>query len=231
MPIRCLLALILGLAFSVSVRADEPVKVSYYKDVRPVFQQYCNGCHQPAKPLGGYVMTSHADLFKPGERGKPGVVPKKPAESYIVEQIKVHDNGKSEMPRNRDPLSPIHIKLITDWISQGATDDTPVSAKAAVVDAANPPRYSAPPVITSLAFSTDGAQIAVTGYHEILLYDTDKLSLQSRLIGISERVQSLAYSPDGKKLAAVGGAPGRFGEVQVWSPEGEKLLMSAPVTY
>ena len=26
-------------------------KVSYYKDVRPIFQQHCQGCHQPAKPL------------------------------------------------------------------------------------------------------------------------------------------------------------------------------------
>jgi WD40 repeat protein len=65
----------------------------------------------------------------------------------------------------------------------------------------------------------------------VLLYDTDKYQLASRLIGISERVQSIAYSPDGKKLAVVGGAPGRFGEVQVWNPEMEKLLLSVPVTF
>ena len=65
----------------------------------------------------------------------------------------------------------------------------------------------------------------------MLLYDTEKYALQSRLIGISERVQSVAFSPDGKKLAAVGGAPGRFGEVQVWDPTKEKLLVSAPVTF
>jgi WD40 repeat protein len=65
----------------------------------------------------------------------------------------------------------------------------------------------------------------------VLLYDTTKYGLKSRLIGISERVQAVAYSPDGKKLAAVGGAPGRYGEVQVWNPENEKLLVSAPVTF
>jgi shikimate dehydrogenase len=42
-------------------------------------------------------------------------------------------------------------------------------------------------------------------------------------------VLSVAFSPDGKKLAAVGGAPGRFGEVQVWEWEREKLLISAPL--
>jgi WD40 repeat protein/mono/diheme cytochrome c family protein len=231
MRIRFALAPVIALALPVAARAEEPARVSYYKDVRPILQQHCNGCHQPAKPLGGYVTTSHADLLKVGERGKPGVVAGKPAESYLVDQIKAADNGKAEMPKNREPLNVIQLKLITDWIQQGAADDTPASARAVAVDAANPPKYSAPPVVTALAFSPDGSRLAVTGYHEILLYDTEKYELKARLIGISERVQSLAFSPDGRKLAAVGGAPGRFGEVQIWSPETEKLLVSAPVTF
>lgn len=231
MRIRFALVALLPLALPVAASAEDPAKVSYYKDVRPVLQQHCNGCHQPAKPLGGYVTTDHASLVKPGERGKVGVVAGKPAESYLVEQIKVHDNGKAEMPKNREPLAVAQIKLITDWIAQGAADDTPASARAVAVDAANPPKYSAPPVVTALSYSADGTRLAVTGYHEILLYDTSSYELKSRLIGISERVQALAYSPDGKKLAAVGGAPGRFGEVQVWNPEEEKLLVSAPVTF
>jgi mono/diheme cytochrome c family protein len=232
MSIRVLfLACFATIPVSARAGADEPAKVSYYKDVRPIFQQHCNGCHQPAKPQGGFVMTSHADLFKAGERGKIGVVAGKPGSSYLLEQLKVQENGKAEMPKGRDPLNPILIKTITDWIEQGAIDDTPASAKAVTVDAAHPPKYSAPPVVTSLAFAPDGKTLAVTGYHEILLYDTEKYALRSRLIGISERVQSIAFSPDGKKLAAVGGAPGRYGEVQIWNPENEKLLISAPLTF
>jgi WD40 repeat protein len=64
-----------------------------------------------------------------------------------------------------------------------------------------------------------------------LLYDAETLQLEKRLIGISERIQSLAFSPQGDKLAAVGGAPGRFGEVQVWDHRKGKLLLSAPYTY
>ena len=48
--------------------------VSYYRDVRPIFQQHCQGCHQPAKPLGGYVMTTFAGLLQAGDGGKAGVV-------------------------------------------------------------------------------------------------------------------------------------------------------------
>jgi len=232
MRIRFALVCLTPLALVPVSRADDPpAKVSYYKDVRPIMQQHCNGCHQPAKPLGGYVTTEHAALMKAGEREKAGVVPGKPEKSYLVEQIKVHSNGRAEMPKNRDPLTAAQIKTVFDWVTQGATDDTPASARAVAVDAQNPPKYSAPPVVTALSFSGDGKFVAVTGYHEILIYETEKFTLKSRLIGISERVQALAYSPDGKKLAAVGGAPGRFGEVQVWNPETEKLLVSAPVTF
>ena len=36
----------------------EPETASYYKDVRPVLVQNCQGCHQPAKAMGEFVLTS-----------------------------------------------------------------------------------------------------------------------------------------------------------------------------
>ena len=42
-------------------------QVSYYKQIRPIFQAHCQGCHQPAKSGGDYVMTSFARLLKGGE--------------------------------------------------------------------------------------------------------------------------------------------------------------------
>ena len=39
-------------------------KISYYKQVRPIFQANCQGCHQPAKAGGGYVMTSFDRLAR-----------------------------------------------------------------------------------------------------------------------------------------------------------------------
>lgn len=204
--------------------------VSYYKDVRPLFAQHCNGCHQPAKPQGGYVMTAYADLLKAGEREKPGVVPGKPKDSYLLDQIALHD-GKAEMPKGRDPLTAVQVKLVADWIAQGAADDTPAAAKEVAVDAAHPPRYAAPPVVTAAAFDPSGEYLAVAGYHEVLLYSAKDYRLVSRLVGISERINAVAFNPAGTRLAAVGGSPGRFGEVQVWDHKRAKLLVSAPVTF
>src|SRR5262245_18745445 len=61
--------------------------VSYYKDVRPIFQQNCQGCHQPAKAQGGYIMVERADLLKSGDLEKPGVVPGMPKASFLLHEI------------------------------------------------------------------------------------------------------------------------------------------------
>ncbi|MBY0231002.1 MAG: hypothetical protein K2W96_17080 [Gemmataceae bacterium] len=210
--------------------ADAPKPVSYYRDVRKVFQQNCQGCHQPARPMGGYVMTRHADLLKAGDSGKAGVVPGKAADSELVRQSAPGKDGKAAMPKNKPPLAAADLALVRRWIDEGAKDDTPASAQDAVSDK-NPPRYKLPPVISALDYSPDGALLAVAGFHEVLLHKGDGSGLVARLVGLSERVQSVAFSPDGKSLAVAGGAPGRFGEVQVWDVDKKRLRFSVSVTF
>jgi WD40 repeat protein/mono/diheme cytochrome c family protein len=211
-------------------KKDPNAPVSYYRDIRPIFVQHCQGCHQPAKQSGSFVMTSYADLLKAGDHDEPGVVPGKPDRSYIVDQITVNGEGKAEMPRNKDPLPKKDIDLVVRWIAQGAKDDTPMTA-GDVVDAKHPPVYALPPVITALDYSPDSKLLAVSGYHEVLLHNADGSGLAGRLIGLSERINSVAFSPDGKYLAVAGGSPGRFGEVQVWDLEKKKLDLALAVTF
>jgi WD40 repeat protein len=207
-----------------------PAEVSFYKDVRPIFQQHCNGCHQPAKPSGGFVMTARAELLKKGESDKPGVVPGQPDASNLVSQVTPHDGKKPLMPRNQPPLADRDVALIKKWIAQGAKDDTPVSDRV-VIDMEHPPAYLLPPVITSLAYSPDGQLLAVAGRHEVLLHKADGSGLVARLVGQSERVQSIAFSPDGKLLAVAGGSPALFGEIQIWDVDKKKLKLSHSATF
>src|SRR5436190_4138903 len=104
---------------AVPVRADEPAKppaeVSYYKDVRPIFQQHCQGCHQPAKAQGDYVMTGHADLFKLTVNNARGISPGKPADSEVVKQIIGINGEKPKMPRGKDPLAERDVTIIKKW--------------------------------------------------------------------------------------------------------------------
>jgi WD40 repeat protein len=211
-------------------RPGEQDQVSYYRDIRRILQQNCQGCHQPAKAGGSFVMTAHANLLEKGESGEPGIVPGKPEASKIFTQITPQNGKKPAMPRGKDPLTDFEIGLIKKWIAQGAKDDTPPSARI-VIDADHPPVYAAAPVITALDYAPDGSVLAVAGYHEVLLHKPDGSGLAGRLIGLSERVQSIAFAPDGKWLAVTGGDPCRFGEVQIWDVAKKSLKLSVPITY
>src|SRR5439155_3742143 len=131
-------------------------------------------------------------------------------------------DGEARMPKGKAALGEVEISLITTWIKQGATDDTPPDAKKHY-DAEHPPIYTRPPVISSIDYSPDGQLLAVAGFHEVLLHKPDGSGLVARLIGVSDRIQSVKFSPDGKWLAAVGGMPARMGEVQVWEVATRKL--------
>jgi WD40 repeat protein len=232
----CSLSMCIVLLFGLTVSADEKPAgmlpdVSFYKDIRPILQATCQGCHQPAKAksAGEYVMTSYDLLVKAGESEEAPVVAGKPDDSYLVQLI-TPENGKAEMPRGKKPLHKAEIDLIRKWIVQGAKNDTPENAEVRY-DVDHPPVYTLPPVITSLDFSADGKLIAVAGYNEVLIHKADGSELVARLIGLSERIESVRFSPDGARLAVAGGKPGRMGEIQVWDVAKRELLLSHAETY
>ena len=204
-------------------------KISFYKQIRPIFQANCQGCHQPAKAGGGYVMTSFDRLVAGGDSKAAAVVPKQADESHLIEMI-TPEGEEAEMPLDKPPLSKAEIDLIRSWVAQGALDDTPEGARNRY-DKDHPPVYSRPPVITALDYSPDGQTLALGGFHEVLLCKADGSGLVARLIGLSERIESVRFSPKGDRLAVTGGLPGRMGEVQVWDVAKHKLLLSVPVTY
>ncbi|MBL9152102.1 MAG: DUF1549 domain-containing protein [Verrucomicrobiales bacterium] len=207
-----------------------PDTVSYHEHIRPLFQAKCQGCHQPAKAKGEYTMTEVAKLIAGGENGA-AVVPTKPDESYLIELVTKQDGDeRPEMPPKDEPLTPFELSMVRKWIEQGAKDDTPANARQRY-DMANPPQYAVPPVVTSLDYSPDGQLIAVAGFHEVLLHKADGSGLVARLVGLSERIESARFSPDGKRLVVAGGLPGRMGEIQVWDVAKRELTLSKPVGY
>lgn len=206
--------------------ADQPAgneSISFDRQIRPILQAHCHGCHQPAKASGDYVMTRFDALTRGGESEEPAIVPGDPDGSYLVEQIRAEE-GEALMPQEGEPLTSDQFKLIVDWIRQGAQDDTP--AQAAAYDMDHPPQYAAPPVVTSLDFSPDGSVLAISGYHEVVIHHADGSGIASRLVGLSDRIESVAFSPEGRRLAVAGGSPCRQGELQIWNWKEKELERS-----
>src|SRR3990172_3501933 len=93
--VRCLRTMIAALILlaAAPVIADDakpaakPAEaVSFYRQVRPILQRNCAGCHQPAKDSGKLLLTSYDGLKKGRENG-PGFVAGKPDESNMIEYV------------------------------------------------------------------------------------------------------------------------------------------------
>jgi WD40 repeat protein len=211
------LTIVLSTLFALSLSAAEEKSVSFFNDVVPIFKKSCNGCHHPGKLKGQLDLTTYDAAIKGGKHGalvKAG----DPKSSVLMDEI---TGEEPSMPKEGDPLSKEELALIEKWITQGAKDDTPASAKS--LKPSEPPTYLVPPVISALAWSPDGKVLAVSGYHEVLLHEVAGSNLLARLLGESQRIESLAWSADGKLLAVAGSAPARFGEVQIWNTPSNTL--------
>ena len=126
-------------------------QVSFHRDIKPLLQSHCMGCHQSAKPSGDYVMTAFGKMLSGGESGSQAIVPGDPEASYLLELI-TPTNGEADMPAGKPPLDEASVLLFRRWIEQGAKDDSPHSARRDY-DLEHPPAYTAPPVVTSIACS------------------------------------------------------------------------------
>ena len=215
MIFRCLLFMMTTAA----LRADDSAPVSFTRDVVPLLRANCVGCHKPGKSKGGLDLTSHVALMK-GDKNGAVILPHDVAASPLVESI---SGTEPEMPKEGEPLSAQEVTLLKNWISQGAKPDTLDASITSIP--AQPPVYKSLPAISSLAWSPDGSLLAVPAHHEIILY-TANAEISARLLGASARLEKVTFSPDGRSLAACGGAPSEFGEIQLWDVGSRALQRS-----
>lgn len=195
---------------------------SFTRDVLPLLQKQCQGCHNPAGASSGLDVTTYAAFAKGGKRG-PAFSAGKADDSLTVRYLV--GAMKPRMPLGAAEMEKADIDRFRAWINAGAVDDTPAEVSDNSLSV-----YLQPPVITALRWSPDGTRIAVSGNREVLVHRADGSKLEFRLAGKAERILSIAYSADGKTLIAGGGTPAQFGEVQIWDAGAGKLRHTARLT-
>ena len=198
-----------------------------FKSVDAIFQDKCLACHNHTTRKADLNLESFAAMMNGGRRGMP-IIPGKSAESLLVKFI--DGTMKPRMPLG-DQLSEIEIKTIKDWIDAGAknSDELKVMSGEGKVQS---PKTQVPiikltvPVKSSISsLAMNGAMIALGSYQEIELVNSDGKSL-NKFSGASNQVRSVAFSPDGKLLAAAGGNPSQFGEVKIFNIADGKEIAS-----
>ena len=210
-----LLLVLLGIS---PLRAE----VSFMRDIAPVLQQRCTGCHGAKKAKGNYRLHTFEYL-------KEAIVSGEPEESDLY-LLLVEEDAESRMPQDDDALSPTDTELIRQWIEGGATFDGENPSKSFASQAfprthPSPPAvYRVPVPIMAMAYSNDGVELAVAGHHEVTIWDPESGSLLRRLSGLPLRIQSMSWTPRGGQLVIGGGTAGEYGELAlIDAMTGERL--------
>lgn len=230
-PVRNLKVGATGLAFLLLFQTFCPAAVSFKQEIAPLLQQKCAACHGPEKSKGKYRLDSFERLLQPGDSGDAPVVAGAPGTSRLWQLVTATD-PEDRMPQKDDPLTAAQVALIGDWIQEGALYDGS-DPKASLASLLPKTPYPLPPAVypqsvpvTALAFSPDGRELAVSGYHEVTVWNTTDGSLVRRLQRLPQRIQSLAWHQGGGLLAVAGGAPGQSGELLLVDPKSGDIVKS-----
>lgn len=111
---------------------DEEIaqRVSFQRDIAPIFERSCHKCHGEKRGKGGLRMHERSELF-PTDIEDWAVIPGKPDESLILERMLLDPSSRKFMPKKGDPLPEEEISLIKRWIEQGAVwDEAPADDDA-----------------------------------------------------------------------------------------------------
>ena len=190
-----------------------------YSEVSAIFAASCTGCHSAEAKMGGLNLESYEAVKSGGKHGTV-IVPGKSAESKLF--LMISGQAKPTMPMGGH-LAAGEIAAIQKWIDAGAP--APTAAEVPVASAAAPkiePKGKLKPQIFAMDYRPDGKMIAVAGYKQVRLIDPSTSKTLATLEGPAETVRAVAFSPNGKLLAAAGGLPARKGEVVVF--ENDKVL-------
>ncbi|MEQ9217172.1 MAG: PSD1 and planctomycete cytochrome C domain-containing protein [Cyclobacteriaceae bacterium] len=94
-------------------------KIDFNTEVRPIFNNKCISCHGGVKQSGGFGLVFRENALAKTTNDKYAIVPGKPEKSELIARIKHHD-PEMRMPLDAEPLKEEEIKILTEWIEQGA---------------------------------------------------------------------------------------------------------------
>jgi WD40 repeat protein len=206
--------------------AGEPLE--FYKDVQPFLKANCISCHNKTTTKAGLNMETPEAMKAGGDSG-PALITGKGAESLVV-QASRHQNDMEMPPANNKSgavnLTSGEIELLKLWIDQGA----PV-AQQEVRQVQWQPLAAGVHPIYAVAVTQDGRYAACGRSNQIFIYDLATRQLVSELHDATApekaahrgMVQTLAFSPDGTRLAS-----GSFREAKLWKLAPSSSTAAAP---
>ncbi len=114
------LALVVLAVFPLTGSAQETAKISFNDTIKPILREKCAHCHNVETLPDRFSVESAELAFVKTKAGQAIIVPGKPDESLLVmalESPKLHEKA---MPMVGPGPNVDEIKLIRQWITEGA---------------------------------------------------------------------------------------------------------------
>ncbi len=92
--------------------------VDFVREVRPIFEKHCTGCHGEKKQKSGLRLDVKAAALKGGDHLGPDIVPGNAKESPLMRLLLTDDEDEVMPPEGK--LSAAEIAVIGQWIDAGA---------------------------------------------------------------------------------------------------------------
>jgi Protein of unknown function (DUF1553)/Protein of unknown function (DUF1549)/Planctomycete cytochrome C len=93
--------------------------VSFSNDIQPILNQNCVQCHGGVRQKNGVSFVFREDAFGKGKSGRRTIVPGHPDESELIARLTSSD-PEARMPYHAPALPPEQIRLLRQWIKEGA---------------------------------------------------------------------------------------------------------------
>lgn len=98
---------------------DAQQRVDFNRDIRPILNGSCIGCHGGVKQAGGVSFSYREQALGTGKSGRPTVIPGNPRGSELMARV-TSDNPQTRMPLHAPALRPEQVALLRQWIDEGA---------------------------------------------------------------------------------------------------------------
>lgn len=93
----------------------------FAREVRPILERSCFGCHGPDKQKSGYRLDVRDVALKGGDSGEAAIVPHSAAKSPLIRYVTGEDEEKLMPPKKSDKprLTLVEVDTLRAWIDAG----------------------------------------------------------------------------------------------------------------
>ena len=211
-------------------------KVTYDDDVRPLLKRRCATCHSGDRTEGDLNIANFLALMQGG--GSGAVIDAGSADDSYLFRVVNHDDSPEMPPAGKIPDA--EIKLLRDWIDQGALENADSKARKRkpkidlTIVSANPnarpdiipalPRLPLEPQlwtqrkspIRAIAINPWSPIVAIAAPKQVVLFDSKTLAIKGVIPFPGGKPHVLRFSRNGSILLIGGGLAGDSGFVLMW---------------